>query len=222
MCEITKLDLDGSFSLQSAEFEAAAVLDYKNISWLVLVARRVHTWLKPFLYHALVYRGPIHHRMEAHELFGTHVRHLCSLIIDTAKILAVCSSVQSLACYCAVDPSCLRHLALMRPLRLCISAFDLFASAPRFSHALFARTTHLQLLDNGLWAFDDNSWASLRVLPCLTHLAFSVYAAVPPARCTSSSAKTRACRRSSRYADAQTRTPRSCGCSTRRRTCASW
>ncbi|KAJ7227686.1 hypothetical protein C8J57DRAFT_1534945 [Mycena rebaudengoi] len=158
--------------LERVVFEAAAVLDYKNISRLVLVARRFHTWLKPFLYHALVYRGPIHHHMDAHELFGTHVRHLRSLIID--------ASVQSLACYCAVDPSCLRHLALMRPLRLYISAFDLFAGAPRFSHALFARTTHLQLLDNGLWAFDDNSWASLHALPCLTHLAFSVYAAVPP------------------------------------------
>ncbi|KAJ7234667.1 hypothetical protein C8J57DRAFT_1379939 [Mycena rebaudengoi] len=201
--------------LERTVFEAAAALDYKNISRLVLVARRVHTWLKPFLYHVLVYRGPIHHRMDAHELFGTLVRHLIlsfhSFVIDTAKILAVCSGVQSLACYCAVDPSCLRHLALMRPLRLCIHAVDLFAGPPRFSHALFARTTHLQLQDNDLWAFDGVSWASLRALPCLTHLAFSV-----------SSAKTPACRRSSRYADPQTQAPRSWGRGTRRRTCASW
>ncbi|KAJ7289474.1 hypothetical protein C8J57DRAFT_1706310 [Mycena rebaudengoi] len=99
--------------------------------------------------------------------------------LPSHRRLAVCSSVQSLACYCAVDPSCLRHLALMRPLRLCISAFDLFAGVPCFSHALFARTTHLQPTASG---------------PCTPRS--------PRARCTISSAKTRACRRSSRYADA--------------------
>ncbi|KAJ7232270.1 hypothetical protein C8J57DRAFT_1729917 [Mycena rebaudengoi] len=172
--------------LERAVFEAAAVLDYRNILRLVLVAQRVHTWLKPFLYHVLVYRSPNQHGTDAHELFGTHVRHLMlfmdSSVVDIAKLLAVCSAVQSLACYCRVNPSCLPPLALMRPLRLCIHAVDLFASAPRFSpdlftdpprfsHALFARTTHLQLLDFGLSAFDDASWASLRALPCLTHLA---------------------------------------------------
>ncbi|KAJ7231110.1 hypothetical protein C8J57DRAFT_1533916 [Mycena rebaudengoi] len=43
--------------LERAVFEAAAVLDYKNISRLFLVAHPVHTWLKPFLYHVLVYLG---------------------------------------------------------------------------------------------------------------------------------------------------------------------
>ncbi|KAJ7263364.1 hypothetical protein C8J57DRAFT_1718972 [Mycena rebaudengoi] len=150
--------------------------------------------LKPFLYHVLVYRSPNQHGTDAHELFGTHVRHLMLLmdspVADIAKLLAVCSAVQSLACYCRVNASCLPPLALMRPLRLCIHAVDLFASAPRFSpdtftdaprfsHALFARTTHLQLLDFGFSAFDDASWASLRALPCLTHLALDAYTAVP-------------------------------------------
>jgi hypothetical protein len=67
----------------------------------------------------------------------------------------------------------------MRPLRLRIRTVDLFAGgAPRFAHALFARTTHLQLLDYSLLAFDAASWASLGTLPCLTHLAFSAYVAV--------------------------------------------
>ncbi|KAJ7215717.1 hypothetical protein C8J57DRAFT_1600171 [Mycena rebaudengoi] len=169
--------------LERAVFEAAAVLDYKNISRLMLVGHRVHTWLKPFLYHVLVYRGPNHHRTDAHELFGTHVRHLMldfrSLVTDIAKILAVCSAVQSLACYGVLDSSYLPHLALMRPLRLRIQAVNLFAGPPRFSHALFARTTHLQLLDYSLSAFDDDSWASLRALSCLTHLALHAYVAVP-------------------------------------------
>ncbi|KAJ7241166.1 hypothetical protein C8J57DRAFT_1726879 [Mycena rebaudengoi] len=180
--------------LERAVFEAAAVLDYRNISRLLLVAQRVHTWLKPFLYHVLVYRSPHQHGTDAHELFGTHVRHLMlfmdSSVADIAKLLAVCSAVQSLACYCRVNPLSLPPLALMRPLRLCIHAVDLFASAPRFSpdlftdaprfsHALFARTTHLQLLDFGFSAFDDASWASLRALPCLTHLALDAYTAGP-------------------------------------------
>ncbi|KAJ7252984.1 hypothetical protein C8J57DRAFT_1661163 [Mycena rebaudengoi] len=169
--------------LERAVFEAAAVLDYKNISRLMLVAHRVHTWLKPFLYHVLVYRGPNHHRTDAHELFVTHVRHLMldfrSLVTDIAKILAVCSAVQSLAVHGVLDSSYLPHLALMCPLRLRIQAVNLFAGPPRFSHALFARTTHLQLLDYSLSAFDDDSWASLRALPCLTHLALHAYVAVP-------------------------------------------
>ncbi|KAJ7256609.1 hypothetical protein C8J57DRAFT_1721405 [Mycena rebaudengoi] len=172
--------------LERAVFEAAAVLDYRNISRLLLVAQRVHTWLKPFLYHVLVYRSPHQHGTDAHELFGTHVRHLMlfmdSSVADIAKLLAVCSAVQSLACYCRVNPLSLPPLALMRPLRLCIHAVDLFASAPRFSpdlftdaprfsHALFARTTHLQLLDFG--------FSALRALPCLTHLALDAYTAGP-------------------------------------------
>ncbi|KAJ7268316.1 hypothetical protein C8J57DRAFT_1469043 [Mycena rebaudengoi] len=169
--------------LERAVFEAAAVLDYKNISRLMLVAHRVHTWLKPFLYHVLVYRGPNHHRTDAHELFVAHVRHLMldfrSLVTDIAKILAVCSAVQSLAVHGVLDSSYLPHLALMCPLRLRIQAVNLFAGPPRFSHALFARTTHLQLLDYSLSAFDDDSWASLRALPCLTHLALHAYVAVP-------------------------------------------
>ncbi|KAJ7200050.1 hypothetical protein C8J57DRAFT_1736746 [Mycena rebaudengoi] len=168
--------------LERTVFEAAAVVDYKNIARLLLVARRVHTWLKLFLSHVLVYRGL---NMRA-PLFGTHARHLmldlsrCALIIDIAPILAVCSAVLNLACYYGVDPSCLPPLALMRPLRLCVYAVDLFARRPpRFAHPLFARTTHLQLLDLNLSAFDAASWASLRSLPSLTHLALMVYAVVP-------------------------------------------
>jgi hypothetical protein len=102
-----------------------------------------------------------------------------SLVTDIAKILAVCSAVQSLAVHGVLDSSYLPHLALMCPLRLRIQAVNLFAGPPRFSHALFARTTHLQLLDYSLSAFDDDSWASLRALPCLTHLALHAYVAVP-------------------------------------------
>ncbi|KAJ7231133.1 hypothetical protein C8J57DRAFT_1581302 [Mycena rebaudengoi] len=164
--------------LKRAVFEAAAVFDYKTIARLLLTAHRVYTWLKPFLSHVLVYRGT-----DTHELFGTHVRHLMldmrSPVTDITNILAGCSTVHNLACYCAVDPSCLPSLALMRPLRLRIRTVDLFAGgAPRFAHALFARTTHLQLLDYSLLAFDAASWASLGTLPCLTHLAFSAYVAV--------------------------------------------
>ncbi|KAJ7288701.1 hypothetical protein C8J57DRAFT_1494973 [Mycena rebaudengoi] len=42
--------------LECAVFEAAAFLDYKNVPRLLLVARRVHTWLEPF-YCVLVCRG---------------------------------------------------------------------------------------------------------------------------------------------------------------------
>ncbi|KAJ7267952.1 hypothetical protein C8J57DRAFT_1510056 [Mycena rebaudengoi] len=174
-----------SAELERAVFEAAAsaVLDYKNIARLLLVAHRVHT-LKPFLYHVLVYRGPKHHFPDAHELFGTHVRHLMLCMrspgADIAKILAVCSAAQSLVCYCEVDPTCLPPLAVIRPLRLCISAVCLFAGPPRFSHALFARTTHLQLLGSDFLALDDASWASLRALSCLTHLAFTGFCTVSP------------------------------------------
>ncbi|KAJ7279648.1 hypothetical protein C8J57DRAFT_1502289 [Mycena rebaudengoi] len=152
--------------------------------------------LQSFLYHVLVYAERADnwrwHRMppldnelfpERATLLREHVRHLslqaASRAADIHEILTVCTAARNLAFYGAVDPSFIPHLDQIRPLRMCVHASDLFAGSPVFSHPLFASITYLELTDNDISAYNDESWKSLVSLPCLTHLALNYYSSVP-------------------------------------------
>ncbi|KAJ7288698.1 hypothetical protein C8J57DRAFT_1281037 [Mycena rebaudengoi] len=173
--------------LECAVFEAAAFLDYKNISRLLLVARRVHTWLEPLLYRVLVCRGSaIPHRLwviwnvpgktsaGSTDFVQRHVRHI--LFSDDfpyiEETLSVCSRATDLVFYSdlRVWPSIVTHLDHIRPHRLSIELDPLFAGTIDFSYPMFSRITHLDVID-----YNIDSWMPLASLPALTHLSFNLY-----------------------------------------------
>jgi hypothetical protein len=94
---------------------------------------------------------------------------------DIENLYTLCSGVRNLACYFHVTPSFIAHLERMRPLRLYIDAYRLFAGAPTFSNPGFANVTHLELVDADLSVYTDESWRGLVSLPYLSHLAVNSY-----------------------------------------------
>ncbi|KAJ7289635.1 hypothetical protein C8J57DRAFT_1706398 [Mycena rebaudengoi] len=166
--------------LERAVFEAAALLDYKNIPQLLLVAHKVHTWLKPFLYHVLVYHEGVYHRLPPRNanglaFFGKYNQHLLFAVRPFTELLpplSLCTVVRNLAFYSGADPSLMPYLDRLHPFRLSIDAGGLFSGPPDFHHSIFANITHLDLMDDDVSTYRDESWKSLASLPCLTHLSF--------------------------------------------------
>ncbi|KAJ7273942.1 hypothetical protein C8J57DRAFT_1714911 [Mycena rebaudengoi] len=177
--------------LECAVFETAALMDYKNIPTLLRVAQPFHTWLQPLLYRVIVWARPgtdvSWHRMPPlwpDELAPArtaplHVRHLVlySMGISTTQVknlLAVCTGVRNLVFYgFATDPSFIPYIDRIRPLMLGLNAAELFAGPPDFAHPLFTNVTHLDLWDTDSFpAYSEDSWRSLALLPCMTHLLF--------------------------------------------------
>ncbi|KAJ7282432.1 hypothetical protein C8J57DRAFT_1499428 [Mycena rebaudengoi] len=176
--------------LERAVFEAAAILDRKNIPRLLLVAQRVHEWLKPLLYRVLVYSEAPHHGMPPiHDglipaLFQQHVRHLLLLwkptSTDLNKLLTGYTGVRDFACHFQLDPSLIPYLDRVRPLRLRMHICGLFPGAPDFSLPMFVNVTHFDIPDRYVSHFNDESWKSLSALPCLTHIAFNGFIEIVP------------------------------------------
>ncbi|KAJ7200057.1 hypothetical protein C8J57DRAFT_1736752 [Mycena rebaudengoi] len=178
--------------LERVVFETAAFLYHTQIPTLLLVAQRIHRWLQPHLYRVLVSskRIPSWNRLpsigdpllpEQAALLQKHARHffLHSPFMVT-EIFAVCTAVQSLACYCRMDPLLfIPYLDRIRPQLLCVDTEGLFAGPPDFGHSLFSSITHLKLLDDDISAYSDESWMGLASLPSLTHLAFEYFSIVP-------------------------------------------
>jgi hypothetical protein len=184
--------------LEREIFEIAVQSSTKIIPPLLLVARRVKTWLEPLLYPVIVFRDPLPGhisfsldgllavlRLKPLDFAQTHIRHLflprriSERQDDLVPLLTMCSGVHDLV---FMNTPLLRHpspfllplLAKMPLTRLCINAENLFSPHPvDFTHALFAQITHLDLLDevHGRW---DTRWAGLARIPHLTHLAFDL------------------------------------------------
>jgi hypothetical protein len=146
--------------------------------------------LQPLLYRVIVFAGDTdvpQHRMPPlwpNELAPVrtaplHVRHLAlysiSAFTEIKNLLAVCTGVRNLAFYFATDPSFIPYLERIRPLLLCVDGGDLFAGTPDFSHPMFANVTHLDLADTEFPAYNEDSWQSLALLPCMTHISFNFY-----------------------------------------------
>ncbi|KAJ7759701.1 hypothetical protein B0H14DRAFT_2974459 [Mycena olivaceomarginata] len=156
--------------LERKIFELAAHARSKSIPTLLLVARRVKTWLEPILYSVVVFSNPIHGHVcfepvqfssiiQSQEI-SQHVRHLFASHefgrphLDL--VLASCSAVQNLAIP-GLQPDHLPFLSTM-PLR-------------RLSTAItnaFPANALMDFPDYASW----EEWKGLALIPNLTHLAF--------------------------------------------------
>ncbi|KAJ7707208.1 hypothetical protein B0H14DRAFT_3643677 [Mycena olivaceomarginata] len=171
--------------LERKIFELAAHARSKSIPTLLLVARRVKTWLEPILYSVFVFSDPI----DGHVCFdpvqfsfliqsqeiSEHVRHLFvshELGPHLDLVLASCSAVQNLALGSSLWPDHLPFLSTMPLRRLSTAIANAFpAIAVDFTHPLFSNLTHLELMDR-LEDAPWEEWKGLALIPNLTHLAF--------------------------------------------------
>jgi hypothetical protein len=109
-----------------------------------------------------------------------HVRSLCIDAYvgtrDLAEILSWCGGTSTLAIFFTeLVPELLVAVARMPLQRLCAMVQPMFGPAPiYFEHPVFWQLTHLHIHDYPApagvnWA----TWASLALMPCLTHLSFN-------------------------------------------------
>ncbi|KAJ7478694.1 hypothetical protein B0H11DRAFT_1281584 [Mycena galericulata] len=164
-------------------FELCALADRSGIPSLLRVAHRVHVWIEPLLYHALVldYSQPC--RLTPADsrdaaFLASHVKHL-NLTgpmphDQLCALLAACTGTTNLALWVPTPlPDLLPFLQALTLTRLSADTTHLFGGPLRvnFAHPALRALTHLDILAAG---FDD--WrlsAGLATgLPHLTHLAF--------------------------------------------------
>ncbi|KAJ7504182.1 hypothetical protein B0H11DRAFT_507179 [Mycena galericulata] len=178
--------------LEREIFELAAARNRRSIPKLLLVARRVHEWLEPLLYHVLLFRRdrddkgptkpmPMEPIMRAIEtkpraFFYESVKHLAVNNnvprANVERILSVCTGIVNLALFNGdSDPSFIPYIDCIRPQRFAANMMVLFAGAPDFTHSLFANVTHLDIADT--FGLTWEPWNKLALLPCLTHLSFN-------------------------------------------------
>ncbi|KAJ7474575.1 hypothetical protein B0H11DRAFT_2034947 [Mycena galericulata] len=169
--------------------EFSALSHPKSIPTLLRVARRVKTWIEPFLFRIMSLRNKIrpssmNYQMPALLLLDIlkskptsfwreHVRHLSVGQIrddEASRILATCTGVSNLALFHGGMNHLFPLLAVMPLVRLSASLKALFGSATiDFDHPLLSRLTHLEIFDVGPYM---DSW-SIGRLPSLSHISFN-------------------------------------------------
>ncbi|KAF7364064.1 hypothetical protein MSAN_01065200 [Mycena sanguinolenta] len=181
--------------LEREIFEFAACSNVRFIPVLVLVAKRVRSWIEPLLYRTLSIAGDIHVGDSADVIristsdcfkileskpasfFHNHVRHLAFTRVQShavASILSQCSGAFRLALFQTGTPnssSWLPSIEAMSLLQISANVNRLFGnSGVDFHHDAFARLTHLDLFEVPV----SENWATdLCRLPRLTHLSFN-------------------------------------------------
>ncbi|KAJ7132704.1 hypothetical protein C8R46DRAFT_1140603 [Mycena filopes] len=173
--------------LEREIFETTAILHPATRTTLLRVARRVHTWIEPFLYRVVVAEDadnpetqradlvPILLNRPA-ELSRLAVRHLAILVEpgtpsaeDALRLLKCCDGVTDLALGGSfrADSGLLPLLSELHLRRLAVRVQEL--GGPDLTHPLFASLTHLILFDD-----DESHLRSLApqipTLSALTHL----------------------------------------------------
>jgi hypothetical protein len=115
-------------------------------------------------------------RSKPKNFLHAHVRHIAVAgalsPTDAVEILSKCSGVVRLGIFqMLLSPAFLPSLASMHLQRLAADLGSLFdGGGVDFGHVLFARLTHLDILDLVL----ANEWPSgFGRIPCLTHISFS-------------------------------------------------
>ncbi|KAJ7213079.1 hypothetical protein GGX14DRAFT_696956 [Mycena pura] len=178
------------YELERDIFELTARAHPGSAPQLALVCGYVQTWVEAVMYETIVLGQPsakqtLFWRTFAARppaFFAKNIRalHLATGVSDprVGALLAVCTDLAALTCW-AANPLATREALLdrlsgpgpMSPLRhLSINAATLWPRADNLTHRLFARLTHLELVNPPAW-FD---WAPLLApgaLPRLTHLA---------------------------------------------------
>ncbi|KAF7364075.1 hypothetical protein MSAN_01066300 [Mycena sanguinolenta] len=161
---------------------------------LVLVAKRVKSWIEPLLYRNLsvvcdgfarrsgddVIRISTSNCLKVFEskpasFIRDHVRHLALTQVPdkaTAFILSRCTGALGLGIFqAAPNPSLLPAIAAMGLLQISVDIDRLFGdSGVDFRHFAFAQLTHLDLINVPA---PENWTTGICALPCLTHLSFN-------------------------------------------------
>ncbi|KAJ7446009.1 hypothetical protein B0H11DRAFT_2249187 [Mycena galericulata] len=163
--------------LEREIFELSAHLHPGSAPKLLLVARRVLTWIEPLIYRVISIDGtttsaPILHtlRSKPAQFFDDNVQHLLVEGVtddEVEEILSACTRIRSLVLI-GVRPSDLSSVLRLRPKKLAIQLDALFGRTDLvdFSRPLFTTITHLDLFAGFI-----RPWPDLALLPALTHLA---------------------------------------------------
>ncbi|KAJ7782528.1 hypothetical protein DFH07DRAFT_325234 [Mycena maculata] len=182
--------LELPYELEREIFEFAAYAYPKYAPQLALVTSYVQTWVEAVIYETIVL-GATSRKQELFwrtfssrpaAFFSKNIRvlHLATGISYTQarKIITICTNLYSLTCWSNPLTSTEEFGALLSPSlrRLSVNASTIWSPtgsfiAPDLTHPVFARLTHLEIVNPPSW-FD---WAPLLdedALPNLTHLAF--------------------------------------------------
>ncbi|KAF8171070.1 hypothetical protein K438DRAFT_2024164 [Mycena galopus ATCC 62051] len=171
--------------LEREIFELCALDLPVSIPKLMLIAKRVHEWVEPLLYHTIIlgHDSPIHGfplftsevvssaiRRKPPSFFHNAVRRLMVMnsdISDAEAILALCATVEDLGLG-YISEGCLLLLESL-PLRRLYTSTD-WLPMPR-TYPMFSSLTHLHVdvddLDN-----IHSTYPAMAALPKLTHLSF--------------------------------------------------
>ncbi|KAJ7141098.1 hypothetical protein C8R44DRAFT_762717 [Mycena epipterygia] len=177
------------YELEREIFELTARAHPKCAPQLALVASHVQIWVESVIYETIVLGA----RSEKQDLFwrtfssrppGFFSKNIRALHLATGVsysqarlIISVCTNLSVLTCWANPLTSKEEFCALLSPnlRRLSVNASTLWSptgpvTAPDLAHPLFARLTHLEIVNPPSW-FD---WSPLLdgALPYLTHLAF--------------------------------------------------
>ncbi|KAJ7093614.1 hypothetical protein C8R43DRAFT_964553 [Mycena crocata] len=175
--------------------ETAAQTHLGDIPRIILVARRVRTWIEPLLYRIVEFDDPKDTlsfldaiRAKSASVI-TNVKKIHSLRLSSTQfqtsddiqlLLETCSGVNNLMLcnqysYSVLTaPSLPTLLAAMHLRRLTVQLDQLFTPQPiDFDHPLFMQITHLHLLSPVEdTVFELRTLSDLEAMPRLTHLAF--------------------------------------------------
>ncbi|KAJ7150639.1 hypothetical protein C8R46DRAFT_1305220 [Mycena filopes] len=170
--------------LEREIFETAALQDLDTIPTLLLVSRRVKTWVEPLLYRIVQIPtrfAPILSaiRVKPSSFLQMAVHHLFipSQMTDAANIILSCSGIHSLFVDGTLDAKLLDVLDPLHVQRLNFTLSSSVAPAP-LTRSTFLRLTHLELYRDPnttetsvylSWQY----WSPLAFLPALTHLCLS-------------------------------------------------
>ncbi|KAJ6593237.1 hypothetical protein B0H19DRAFT_1246031 [Mycena capillaripes] len=188
--------------LEREIFEIAACCRPREICKLILVARRVKLWVEPLLYRTIALsrlndtgaQYPAHSQdtlfpildSESRPALRAAVRNLMLVWLsasDGAFVLSRCPGIENLWITGGLQAMVSKLLPSVADLpnlkRFHCNLTALFSSAPGgqidFTHRLFERISHLELLDYYRLAEverDSERWCTIARLPALTHLAF--------------------------------------------------
>ncbi|KAJ7321864.1 hypothetical protein DFH08DRAFT_888794 [Mycena albidolilacea] len=163
--------------LERKIFEIAAQSNSKFIPTLLLVAHRRGRLYDPIDGH--VRFDPVRFGSAIQsQTISEHVKNLFTpyenfLLLDLDLILASCSAAQNLVLF-PNQSDLFPFLSTMPLQRLSTALTDVFSvTGVDFTHPLFSRLTHLELMDtltNAVW----EEWKGLTLIPNLTHLAFLI------------------------------------------------
>ncbi|KAJ7446000.1 hypothetical protein B0H11DRAFT_1930343 [Mycena galericulata] len=180
--------------LEREIFELSAHLYSESAPKLLLVARRVLTWIEPLIYRAISVEGdsaPILHALRMKpQFFDDNVQHLFIADVfsgdNLEEILSACTGIRSLVLLgastsvlslvlLAPKPYARSAVLRLRPQKLAIHLESLFGGTDLvdFSLPLFTTITHLDMFD--ILSEFIGPWPNLALLPALTHLALVAY-----------------------------------------------